>query len=211
MLGGADTVTVSADSVYVNAGIGNDVIYLQGGTNLTVNGGTTEPVTAKAVTILGGGGYDKIDATADKSGDTVATHVYQFGTADGINSIYGFNSNDTIFINAKAAVTADYDSTHTNYVIKAGSTQIYLIFNNKFKAGSSITVKNLNATTGEVQDVPGISVATKLFGTAGADTLNNTVAGYVIDALAGDDTIKNSGNNVSISGGVGNDEIHLIA
>ena len=44
-------------------------------------------------------------------------------------------------------------------------------------------------------------------GTAGADSINNTLDGATINALGGNDTVNNTGATVSISGGAGNDYI----
>ena len=66
---------------------------------------------------------------------------------------------------------------------------------------SSINIFDANNNPVEIGD------AKNIVGTEQADSLINPVDGATIQAFGGDDTIQNSGDNVSIVGGEGNDSI----
>ena len=51
-------------------------------------------------------------------------------------------------------------------------------------------------------------MAAYLYGTPGNDLLRCTVSGAIVNALGGNDTVKNSSSKVTIDGGAGNDSIH---
>lgn len=241
---GNDTITVSAAQVSVSAGTGNDIISLGGGTNVVYDE-EHKPATAdaaidntKVVTVYGGAGNDSINALNDKKQvttnaqdatpeDVYASHVYQFGTADGKDTITGFNSNDSIVISATAEdeITGEFAEDGKSYIIKAGTTSVALVFDENFKQGSQIQVYRDASGTKTAVDV-GTTAESKyyipkiIYGTSGHDSIttgNNITAitnaedDYTIKAFAGNDIITNTGaSNVSIEGGAGNDTINLV-
>ncbi len=211
---GNDSLKVQASGASINLGAGNDTIVLDGGTNVDDSGHLT---AVNAVTVIGGYGNDSIDATADKktvSGvDHAASHVYQFGSADGKDSIKGFNENDYIVITTpNAAISGDFDSTGQHYVIKVGSATLTL---ENYGGGKRIHVVDAESNiipVGTEKDgeyyTPNI-----LRGSTGADialTNSSLNANFTIEGLAGNDVIENQGaDNVYIDAGAGNDTIKL--
>ena len=129
-----DKFTVTASAVSVNAGDGNDVIVLKDGTNV----GTNVIVAANTVTVVGGAGDDQINATADIKDVTRASHVYEFSTTSGNDTILGFNASDTIKISdytTANAITAKYSTDGKYFILNVGTSKINIQLNEGYFDG----------------------------------------------------------------------------
>ena len=174
----ADVIINYGSKVSISGGAGGDKIYVEDGSDVTVKGGT---------------GADKI---YNNTGNGV---IYQYATGDGKDSIYGFNSNDTLKITAgkitaNRQVGADYCFT-----IGSGTTNQVILKN--VQAGSTIHWQDSLGADFSFE-VPKI-----IYGTTAGDILENSQAQFTIDAKAGNDTITNNGDEVSISAGANADKI----
>ena len=156
-------------------GNANDFITVTGGTNIntaatsadvshsTLVGAATSyafatntAFTGKAVTVRGGYGNDRIDASEDKaaindghSTEVRAGHVYEFDQFDGRDTIVGFNENDTIRLlgtfNAASDIRTAFDATGKYFVFTYVGTQIYIdVTQDYFKGGKTLNIVNEN-------------------------------------------------------------------
>ena len=238
---GNDTVTVKAASAYIDGGANADYFTLHGGTNITVgaSGGATTAVVGRAVTIYGGAGNDIIDATNDKVGDTLATHVYSFKSGEGKDSIFGYNENDTIHIEESNVTLSGAFSDETgNYILtikgtKSGTVELQGLKGNdklnimlKDAEGNyfvpQATVWSDGATAYDGPDDTVITsdtvtpdyyrIAKQAAGTSTSNeiTVSADDNDFVIDAGKGNDTITIEGaDNVYVNAGDGDDIVTI--
>lgn len=214
--------TYNADNVFIDGGLGNDLICALG--------------NAKGVTIKGGMGNDTIFGNSNGSYGI----VYQYNIYDGNNVIQGYRGNDTIqIING----TCSTQRSGSDTIIKMLSSQVILkdytgaiIIDGIVEGGGSGETldgggvdETLNGGEdgddtlsggGDSDDTlnggdsdetlnGGDSNSTLVNGTSGDDSLYNKTSGALINGLAGNDSIQSYGNNVTINGGTGNDSISL--
>ena len=218
---GNDTVTNAVSSVTLNGDGGDDYIST-GGKDVSINGGAgKDKITlqsgAENAYIVAGTGNDSI------YGNTNGGHTYEFASGQGTNYIVNFNpANDTIY--SSEEITA-VEPTADGYKLTIGTTIIYLrgalapgasagsenVKDYQLLEGSAIIKTRSSGTDSDV------SVARIIKGTTGKDTIENIingshldVDGYTINADNGNDVIYNSGSNVSINAGAGNDTIFLM-
>ncbi|MBR5914085.1 MAG: hypothetical protein IKZ58_06975, partial [Selenomonadaceae bacterium] len=182
----ADKINNSLSSATINALAGNDTI-INSGANVYIDAGTgvdkiTLKSSAKKNTVYGGAGNDTIYSSVTSG------VMYLYNNGDGNDVIKSWTANDTISISGAEYTTLKSGS---NIIVGVDSGQITLM-------GAS--GKNLNIKGILHQDNKG---------TSGADKVNNSLSGETINALAGNDTIINSGANVYIDAGTGADKITL--
>ena len=182
---GADYYYNEADGVTIDAGAGNDTLENDGSDVSISAGAGNDRVTNTGdnVTVSGGAGNDSVENSG-------SGFVYEY--TGGKDTITGFNEGDEIII-GKGYTTA---ISGNDWVIKIGSGSITI----QDAAEQTIIVDGDEVVPPEEGDT--------ILGTAKADTLTNDDDEKVIDALAGNDKIYNSGNNVTIIGGKGNDSIY---
>lgn len=206
---GNDSLISSGNNVTLDGGAGNDTIQTGGSGGLVNGGAGNDLVTissgASDVTVNGGAGNDLISAEND------AANTYVYGEGDGNDTIQGFGASDTIQITAGFADTSKAALSGNDFIIPVGKGTITLSdLNSTIDAINIVTFDSLGNVDSNTIEVP-----KKMTGTKKADNLANVKSGalagspFVIDALAGNDSITNSGSNVSISGGAGNDLITL--
>ena len=216
---GNDTITDDGASTTVLAGAGNDRINLRSNPK-TVDGGAGNDTINDSYgggSINGGAGNDIISISGGTlvstvvggaDNDTVHLHgskgaVYQYKTGDGYDIIYGYDSADTISI-----VGSTYYST-----LKSGSDYVVSVI-----GSGSMTLKNVSTAkiVGGIYTVTtsgGLTFAnskanTVITGTSYADSITNSGNYVTISGGDSDDTVENDrANNVSINGGAGNDSL----
>ncbi len=186
----------SGQNVTINAGIGDDTIYNTSGYT-TLNGGAdSDSIVNRGsnVFIDGGEGADDIKlysvsknvtVNAGKGKDTIEASfnpdVFIYAEGDGNDLIKNYDSDDTINI------TSD-----TFYGTVASGSDVILSI-----GSGSITLEN--ALSKALNIVGGISTI--------GSVIVNTKSGEVVEGTAYADTITNSGENVTINSGTGNDVI----
>ena len=203
------STATDADVKIVNAGAGADTIKVDTG--------------VAGLTITGGSGNDVIEIKAENTGGN--TYLYNYG--EGKDTIYGFNTDgasDTIMVGTNKAYDAVMGVDGRSMVVSVGSSS-NVVYVNGLTAGQKVKIygQYKDGTIGEKE----FEVTKLMQGTTSADSINNVYiaaigtegqAGYVaavtplegeegdiyvVDAGNGADTINNSGNYVSISGGSG--------
>lgn len=200
-LNGNDTIdnnyiNGNSDDVLINCGDGNDYVY-NTGSNVTISGGAGND------TIENLSGYEKyeyhryygLNATIDGgAGDDLISlasysteHLIKYSAGDGNDTIVNINAMDTVEIAASS-----YSSVRSgnDIIVKVGD-------------GSITLVDGMNRSVYIETVEPPHDLTTD-----GDDSINNTIDGAIINALGGKDTITNSGENVSINGGAGNDLVN---
>lgn len=168
----------------VSGSNGNDTIG-NSGANVTIYGGDGKDTirnTGSRVTITSGNDNDLVSLSSAAKDNLI---VYRAG--NGNDSILGFDDNDTL------SIAGDSYST-----TKSGNDVILTVDTGKvtLKGAANLSTLNVNGS------LKGAS-------TERADKLQNIISGVTIDALGGNDTISNTGSNVTIYGGTGNDLISL--
>ncbi len=176
-------------SVIIDAGIGDDYIE-----NWVVHY-SDDSIGGQSTTIIGGADNDIISLSY------AGPHEYQdalikYKSGDGNDSIYGISYQDTLQITGAKYTTTKSGS---DLIVGVGSGKITLV-------GAANTAFTIEGTL----DGGDNSNPLYITGTSGADFIYNSVAGAIIDALAGDDSIKNFyGDLVSINADDGNDYIEI--
>ena len=180
----------------VDGGKGTDLITLQEGEEISQEN-----------TVKGGAGNDTIinEVTSNyEDEEEVPGNVYQYANGDGNDVIYGINVNDTLQITSGSVSKVDIGDE--DVVLTIGTGKITL----KDAAGKSVWMQTGNGNAVKYPfggDTDDTVVSSFVEGTSGADYLTNESDDVTISALAGNDTVENSGANVSISGGAGADVI----
>ena len=228
---GNDTITNEFDYVSIKGGDGKDKIYINA-SNSNAN------TVTSGVTINGGTGDDLIDVRGDtvtgadfKAGTGVGSHVYQFGSNDGYDSIYGFSSNDTINF---TGVNADQIKAEIkyggNFVITAGNTYITIVKPTDAELGGTTLNLQINGTNLNDEQFSTIVDESASAITKNSTSGNHEIAKYIllsnssenkeydssynhytIDAAGGADTLTISGSNMSINGGDNLDRILILS
>ena len=201
---GDDSIVNGGENVSINAGAGNDIITLTS--------------TAKNAVVVAGAGNDTI------YGNIGGEHIYRFDGGQGKNYIVNFDPGSDIIQTENGTISsAEVTSDGVKILIEEtgkSATTIYL--KGTAETEGETDIKKYNLLEGgeiRVQTVGGAvsstTVARKIIGTSGADNITNTLSsshdpdGYSISAEGGNDVITNSGSNVSINAGAGNDTIYL--
>ena len=190
---GADTIsnTNLGSKATLSGGDGNDLIYTYNAASVSIDGGADNDNiwlfnSSNKLTVKGGTGNDTIHGVS-LEGDV----LYQYAAGDGNDLIDCFNSTSSLSISGD-----EYSSTTSgdDIIISVGDGSITLN-----GAASLSTVNIIGTEKIVISTVP----------TEGADSISNTISGATINALGGDDTINNSGENVLIpyNTGDGNDSI----
>ncbi len=150
--------------------------------NVSISGGNDNDTITDSgsfVTINGGLGDDLINLNAAQD------VLIEYAAGDGSDTVSGLNATDTVNISGGEYTSA---TVGNDVVLGVGEDSITL-------AGAA-RLGTLNI----------LGMQKNFFtGTEGADSITNTVAGAVIAALGGNDTIYNSASNVSINAGAGDD------
>lgn len=203
--GGAvvDNIYSSGDNATIEALAGNDNIYIG-----TKEGNTINLTDPEGVVIAAGAGNDNISVATGHSNGV----IYQFGKADGNNVITGFNGNDTIQITDEGTayswlVTQVGTGTNAtrNIELTIGTTKVTL--KGYGSTGDTFNISTYNAEN-EDYKTETITVPEIQFGTASNDKITVSLEGAgLVQALAGNDTITNEVEEVTIKAGAGNDSI----
>lgn len=143
--GGNDTVINNQSFVSINGGSGANCIIVE------ANSGTE----ADGVTIRGGAGNDTIDVTQNTNtqGKRTKGVVYEFGTADGSNTIQGYCGEDSIvfdgFDDTAIQTITGTINIYGNCVVHAGSTRITLIrtADKKYLGGTKLNLYSVSDST----------------------------------------------------------------
>ena len=212
----ADTITNTADNVTINAL--NDTVKTSG-KNTSINAGVgndTVEVEASAenVTISAGTGNDLIISNG-KGGN-----VYRY--TGGKDSIYGFSTDDVIYIDQgptdyfTTSVTADgllikVKGSSSNSILLKGASTVAGSTNASDYAlldgGNSFSIYMNTVSSGFEYKESSTTIAKLLVGDGAANTLNASIEGYTVQAYGGDDTITTNVDGALIDAGAGNDTV----
>ena len=230
--------------VTMNGGDGNDR-FKNEGPNVTINGGAGDDYVDNSGNTAGLNGYTEINAGAGNdtilnTGDHVTINagtgndyiyartpdgtIFKYNAGDGIDTIGGFQSNDTLIIGG-----ASYSTTTSgdHLIVGVGDGAIVLkdvagitpIIQGTFDSSASVTVPDIQNGGSTNSNVQGFTVSsgkddTLIAGSDGNDTIKSTGSRVTIRASEGNDsifsgTINGGGVNsdVNISGGNGSDSI----
>ena len=207
----------------INGGNGKDKIRNYG-ENTTIYGGNGNDSIengAVSVVIYGGEGDDYISNPSNKGNNTTINggkgndiiflselfsfyHLIQYANGDGNDSIKGINESDTLQI-----IGAKYTTTKSgkDLIIGVGSGKITLVGG----ANVAFTIDGTLKTDDTL--ISNYASNTIINGTAQADKIANTGNNVTINAGEGNDTITNigGGENVYINAGNGNNQINNLA
>ena len=190
---GKDTITNFGDESTIEGGDGDDVI-INDAVNVYIDGGAgNEKVTLEGnshdVTVAGGEGNDTIYSNG-------AGNLIYYADGDGKDVIYGFDGEDSLQIEGDIKSTNPNSNGHV--VINVGS--------------GSITIRDAANSDWKIVDNVfsiGENEAITIEGTAKNDTLTNDSKVALMLGYAGNDSIINSGDEVTIDAGAGNDRISI--
>ena len=137
-----DTISNNlGENVLITGKSGNDSIFNGFGSNVTIFGGTgndtIENYGGNSATITGGKGKDLISL-----GSYAYNDVVQYASGDGNDTIFGFNSDDILYITKGSYKTS---VSGNDVIVKIGSSSVTL----KYAASKEISIKNSkgNVTT----------------------------------------------------------------
>lgn len=231
--GGDDTITVSIStisSIVINAGIGNDMIFVQQAKNATIHGDDGNDV----ITVVGGLSGGSRVIYGDGGDDTITgsngvDYIYG-GTGNdtisgfqGADYLYGDAGNDTFYATLSYhAVSYDggtgtdtililADSGYTSYNVNISYLSgIEKIQNMDTSKAAYISGNGLNLDGIDLVDIAGIK------GSSGNDLLmagesrkasDNSTIEMTVEGLGGDDALRGGANVDWLYGGNGNDRL----
>ncbi len=207
---GNDTINNYGNNAKIFGGANNDLIN-NTGTNVTIDGGTgndsVNNYSDSASIDLGTGNdlvynegsYVTINGGFDNDvillSSNAQNNLIQYNVGDGRDTILGFNDNDTLQIGDGTSTYSSLTSgDHIAINVGAGSV---LLWN-----AASLSAVNVKGVESEQSEEDNFIRLTE----TPAD-YKSTLEGAIIQALDGDDSITNTGNNGAISGEEGNDSI----
>lgn len=189
------TINNSYGYVTVDGGAGNDSIF-SNDPYVSLNGGAgQDTITSgnwQGVTITGGTGNDKIHTSYNSNGV-----LYRYAYGDGLDTIEGYNSNDTITVTG--ASSYETVTSGDNLIVKVNGANAMILVNAK---GKTVNI-NPSAVINNYNDNSLVS------GSASNDTINNYGSTVTVNALGGNDYIYSSKGYVTIDGGSGNDTVDI--
>ena len=234
-LSGNDTVTNYAGKVTISGDAGKDYIVNYDADKVSIGGGEANDQIktwySDKVTITGGKGNDSIQlGDYDYIGaGTAKNTVIKYAEGDGNDTVYGFDSNDTLNITSGSYSTSIKGN---DFIVTVGTQKIILknavgsefekviIKNSKGKLdiyqdwkSKTVTEVDNRANNITLKSAKSGSYITNygdkvlITGNNGADNIFNFGNYTTISGGKGKDVIYNGGDYVSISGGAGNDEI----
>ena len=186
---GADSVTISDDEATVYALAGNDTLKITGSDGYFDGGAGADKISlnssASGVTIKGGAGNDTI--YSNNKGNLIL-----YATGDGNDCISGSGANDTLKI------------TGGTYSL-AGS--IVSVYSGETFSGKITFKGSAPQIVGTIKPEPEQDYPKSL--TASADSVTISDDEATVYALAGNDTLKITGNDGYFDGGAGTDKLSL--
>ena len=185
---GRDSVTNwHGSSSTIDGGNNDDFIHNNDSSYSSIKGGagndTIRNESSGRVTISGDSGNDIISIDGSS-----AYTVIKYAAGDGNDTIYGYNSNDTISLGGGYYTR---ETIGTNVIVSLVS-------------GGAMT---LSGASGKTINIIGGTLTVPAIFTNGADYYSNSKSSIVLNALSGNDTVINSGTNVTINGDAGADSI----
>ena len=187
-----DTISINGKTIKLKKNItltnGNDS-FENSRSKVSINGSKGNDSISNSgsnVTIGGGAGDDLISLGSDAS-----SNVINYKSGDGNDTIEGFNSTSTLKIGG---------GTGTYFAETVGSDIIVTVGEGKITLAGAASLPKVNIKGTYVNPL-------LIVGTNKAENIPNDLDDATIRALGGNDTITNTGTNVSIDGGKGNDSI----
>ena len=208
-----DKITNSGSGAKIYAGVGNDEIQSNGGSNVTLDGGAGDDTinnNSSNANIFAGNNNDliknqgnkvTIDAGTDEGCDTVENSGsnVEIATGAGMDSV----TNSASDVKIDAGVGNDtIQNTGNKVTIDAGTDEGCDTVENSGSNVEIATGAGMDSVTNSASDV-------KIDAGAGNDTIQNTGNSNVImDGGAGDDHLANQGDKVTIKSGAGKDSVY---
>ena len=234
---GSNLTVNGGDSVKISGGAGKDSIVNYEADSVSISGGAgadqIKTWWSDNVTIAGGTGDDSIQLGAYETleSEYAKNTVIKYASGDGNDTIFGFDSNDTLYITKGKYSTSVKgnnfivtvgkqkiilkDAVGDNYqkvIIKNSSGELDIYNDWSIKTansnGETITANNVtikSAKSGSYITSWGDNV--RIIGNNGVDNISNSGNNVTISGGKGKDVITSGGDKVSISAGTGNDEI----
>ena len=244
-LAGNDTIeNRGASNVLVKGGEGHDRIYLTRETLTAASGSTPATYKyGSGVTVYGGAGNDIIvgeyvDSANDSDtfsanlsettnysnaytndaamADAAAkVHTFQFGYADGNDTIYFFGEDDLIYLDESSTYLGSSVNGSGDLIVNIGYSDTDKTVTSKMilvdygeDLDRYVSISAVDHSNG-VRSTQLYALPKELKGTTGSDAaLNNNDDEYKISALAGNDVVNNNGSYVTVDAGDGNDTIY---
>ena len=210
------TLTTIAGNSFFNGNAGNDVI--------TLNAFNGVSVTSSA--IRGGQGNDTIALTGSLNGSLLNGNLDDdtITTAGSSNSsIFGGRGVDTLFITGATVLTnvsGDRDNDTITIGANAGGNVATNLSQSSIFGGHGNDTINITAGVTASTDTSiyggdgndrinaaAATVALRVFGEDGDDTINGSTGGGILNGGAGADTITANGGATTIVGGTGADQL----
>ena len=208
-----DTVTNYAQKVAINAGDGNDHIYLSESKNGSVDAGAGNDTVdigdgSSNVLINVGGGNDLITNARNNDSSTL-------NGGDGDDRIENRGDKNAIDAGAGNDSIVNYGS-ETRLITGAGNDtvrnraeEVWLDNSrNVILGGSNVLIDATGGGNNLIENDASNSDVTIVGGT-GNDSINNAGSKAIINGGAGDDYVLSTGDNASVNGGAGNDRLNV--
>ena len=221
-----NVILITDGSQYATVASGNDIIIYVGagsmrlkdavGKTLNISGGSRVNYlnftnTANNIVVNGLSGNDSIANNAsnvtintgagnDLIAITGANNVIEYAAGDGLDTVTGFNNTDTLSLTDDSDFKL-FSTLGGDLIVSVGIGSILM---------NNLSLQNLNVTGGKcvMSNIMNTTSQTLLSGTSNADSIVNSGSDVTIAGGTGDDTIKVGTNNViRYASGDGNDII----
>ena len=209
---GNDTIKSWGGKSYIDGGAGNDYLYsgsLNDYHHNTVIGGEGNDTILNYDTyawIYGGTGNDSVSLVSG----SYRTLIYNQG--DGYDTVYGYNSYDTISIGGSASYQTLMSGNNVIVSLASGAMTL------DGASGKTLNIVGGNYISGN-SSITNYTANTYVYGTSNADTITNYAGGvrifagdgndYISNVTASNYTINNSYGYVTIDAGAGNDTVYI--
>ena len=182
---GNDTLEVYGTNSTIEGGSGNDSIAVYG-YDSTITGGTGDDIISlngSPLINVYGGYLMSADSLSQK--DSSVSEVIKYASGDGKDTVVGFTSNDTLKITSGTFSTV---KSGNDIIIKVGKGSVNL----KNAVGQTINILSEKGTLTTITT---------------CNDITNATDGKTVEGTKAEDHISNTGKNVTINGGTGDDSI----
>ncbi|MES2662639.1 MAG: calcium-binding protein, partial [Pseudomonadota bacterium] len=204
---GNDTLQGDADADILNGGTGKDILY-GGNDNDALNGNEDDD------SLDGGAGIDILDGGAGNDYLTggAGADIYKFGKGSGQDSIYNYDSDNSVDVLQLGAGILTTDVTlireSDDLLLKLNNSTDYVRVSAYFyqDAASDYAINQIEFADGTIW-TPTIVKTKVQTATANDDTLVGYAGADTLSGLDGNDTIYGQAGNDTLNGGTGNDTL----
>ncbi|GFE82768.1 hypothetical protein GCM10011487_47680 [Steroidobacter agaridevorans] len=213
---GADQLTGGADSDFLDGGMDNDILQGDAGADSLYGGGGADQLWGggDADFLAGGEGDDQLIGGLgnDRMEGGAGDDRYYHARGDGTDTIYDSSGHSTIYVSNLPLSEVYFRRDGTSLVIRfTSSADDEIRLERWFDPVSGLALSGIRVDQGDGlpwEITPAALDLEVLKATTAADVILGNQLDNVVDALAGNDTVRGHDGNDQITGGDGDDQLY---